>query len=75
MKTLPEERQKEIAFVNSYMVRLREFAEKQRTERVSSGIQDKPVTPVPPSKMSNDGELEFRFPSAVQKAGSTSMDS
>lgn len=75
MKNLPEEKQKEIALVNNYMVKLVEFAEKQRTERANSGIIDKPVTPAPPSKMSDSGELEFRFPSPVQRAGETSMDS
>ena len=69
LQTLPEEKVKEIEFVNTYMKRLVAFAEQQRNDRVTSGVVDKPIVPSPPSSMTNYGELEFRFPFAVQQAG------
>jgi len=72
---LPEKKVQEMQFINDYMVRLTQYAENQRQDRISTGVEDKPTVPVPSPTLSKFGELEFKFPGNVQKAGETTMDS
>lgn len=47
LQSLPESRQKEITYVNDYMTKLTAYAEKQRNDRISTGmaVDDKPIVP------------------------------